>query len=147
MLHADRLPRRVAAKAVEAINSVFGRQLALFEFPYNVVLSNELDFEVAHPSGVIADVSILSDGEKMVAAIALRFAMLELFASGCGLMVLDEPTAHLDAERVEKLVDVLTTAAVYSRENSISLIVPTHEKALISAADRVEDLAERSSDG
>ncbi|MFB5606137.1 MAG: AAA family ATPase, partial [Nitrosarchaeum sp.] len=57
----------------------------------------------------ILDLESLSGGEQVSVALALRLGMASLLgASNLNLMILDEPTTHLDAEHKKSLVSVLS---------------------------------------
>jgi len=57
----------------------------------------------------ILDIESLSGGEQVSVALALRLGMASLLgASNLNLMILDEPTTHLDAEHKKSLVSVLS---------------------------------------
>jgi ATP-binding cassette, subfamily C, bacterial CydD len=64
-----------------------------------------------------------------------RVALARAFVHGGGLVVLDEPTANLDAKTESELVGAIQLLA---RGRTVLLI--THRPALILAADRVVDL-------
>jgi len=76
-----------------------------------------------------ADVQTLSAGEQR------RVAFARALLRGAPLLLLDEPTAHLDAEAAELIVDVL---AALPRTRTV--LVATHDPRVLRAADRVLEL-------
>jgi len=76
-----------------------------------------------------ADVQTLSAGEQR------RVAFARALLRGAPLLLLDEPTAHLDAEAAEQIVDVL---AALPRTRTV--LVATHDPRVLRAADRVLEL-------
>ena len=71
----------------------------------------------------------LSGGEKVSVALALRLGMASLLgASNLNLMILDEPTTHLDAERKKLLVGVLSQLSNISNvESQMQFLIITHD--------------------
>jgi len=71
----------------------------------------------------------LSGGEKVSVALALRLGMANLLgASNLNIMILDEPTTHLDAERKKSLVGVLSQLSEISNsETPMQFLIITHD--------------------
>ena len=71
----------------------------------------------------------LSGGEKVSVALALRLGMASLLgASNLNLMILDEPTTHLDAERKKSLVGVLSQLSnISNSEMPMQFLIITHD--------------------
>ncbi|MEM3085548.1 MAG: SMC family ATPase [Halobacteria archaeon] len=83
------------------------------------------------PDGL--DVSAASGGERVAAALALRAAIARLLAgSRLELLILDEPTVHLDGVRRRELVPVLRGLGAIPQ-----ILVVTHDEELEAAADIV----------
>ena len=75
------------------------------------------------------DLESLSGGEKVSVALALRLGMAKLLGtSNLNLMILDEPTTHLDAERKKSLVGVLSQLSnISNSEMPMQFIIITHD--------------------
>lgn len=75
------------------------------------------------------DLESLSGGEKVSVALALRLGMASLLgASKLNLMILDEPTTHLDSERKKSLVGVLSQLSNISNSDTpMQFIIITHD--------------------
>ncbi|MDH3611000.1 MAG: SMC family ATPase [Nitrosopumilus sp.] len=75
------------------------------------------------------DLESLSGGEQVSVALALRLGMAKLLgSSNLNLMVLDEPTTHLDAERKKSLVEVLSQLSnISNSEMPMQFIIITHD--------------------
>jgi len=75
------------------------------------------------------DLESLSGGEQVSVALALRLGMANLLgASSLNLMILDEPTTHLDAERKKSLVGVLSQLSnISNSQSSMQFIIITHD--------------------
>ena len=78
------------------------------------------------------DLESLSGGEKVSVALALRLGMASLLgASNLNLMILDEPTTHLDAERKKSLVGVLSQLSnISSSETRMQFLIITHDEEI-----------------
>lgn len=77
----------------------------------------------------VLDLESLSGGEQVSVALALRLGMANLLgASNLNLMILDEPTTHLDAERKKSLVGVLSQLSnISNSERPMQFIIITHD--------------------
>ena len=75
------------------------------------------------------DLESLSGGEKVSVALSLRLGMASLLgASNLNLMILDEPTTHLDAERKKSLVAVLSQLSnISNSETPMQFLIITHD--------------------
>lgn len=75
------------------------------------------------------DLESLSGGEKVSVALSLRLGMASLLgASNLNLMILDEPTTHLDADRKKSLVGVLSQLSnISNSETPMQFIIITHD--------------------
>ena len=87
------------------------------------------------------DLESLSGGEQVSVALALRLGMASLLgASNLNLMILDEPTTHLDAERKKSLVGVLSQLSDNSNsESPMQFLIITHDAEIFedSAVERI----------
>ena len=89
-----------------------------------------------HSKTETLDLQSLSGGEKVSVALALRLGMASLLgASHLGLMILDEPTAHLDADRKKALVEVLSHLSGDSGQNMPrQFLIITHDEEIFENA-------------
>ena len=77
----------------------------------------------------VLELESLSGVEKVSVALALRLGMASLLgASNLNLMILDEPTTHLDAERKKSLVGVLSQLSnISNSETPMQFLIITHD--------------------
>ena len=77
----------------------------------------------------VLDLESLSGGEQVSVALALRLGMANLLgASNLNLMILDEPTTHLDAERKKSLVGVLSQLSnITNSASPLQFLIITHD--------------------
>ena len=87
---------------------------------------------VCHSKTETLDIESLSGGEQVSVALALRLGMASLLgASNLNLMILDEPTTHLDAERRKALVGVLSQLSdIAKSSNPMQFIIISHDSEI-----------------
>ena len=85
----------------------------------------------------ILDIESLSGGEQVSVALALRLGMASLLgASNLNLMILDEPTTHLDAEHKKSLVSVLSQLSnITNVGKPMQFIIITHDAEIFEDSD------------
>lgn len=84
----------------------------------------------------LPDASRLSGGQKVTLAVAFRFAIYAIFSGKLGLLILDEPTAYLDAETIGRFGDLLQRIAQIARNSGLQVIMATHEASLAPVFDQ-----------
>ena len=84
---------------------------------------------VCYSKNEMLELESLSGGEKVSVALALRLGMANLLgASNLNLMILDEPTTHLDAERKKSLVGVLSQLSEMPKSDTeMQFFIITHD--------------------
>ena len=80
----------------------------------------------------IRPVKNLSSGEQACVALSIRLAMAEIMTkSPLKVMILDEPTAHLDQEHCELFLDALQQLTSRLNQNqNFQFIISTHQEDL-----------------
>ena len=87
-----------------------------------------------HAGGETFEIDSLSGGEQVCVALALRLGMAGLLGSrGPSFVILDEPTAHLDAERRKSLAHMLA-GLTGSSGSPAQLIIITHDMEIFDEA-------------
>jgi ATP-binding cassette, subfamily C, bacterial CydD len=82
------------------------------------------------PGGLTTRVG--EDGWGLSGGEAHRVALARTFLKGAPLLLLDEPTAHLDAAGEAAIIEVLRRVA-----RPATTVVASHSPALLAACDRV----------
>ncbi len=87
-------------------------------------------------------IDMMSGGEKISIALALRLAIAKSLMDTVGFMILDEPTIHLDEERRKELMNVI--------RNSLNMvpqiIIVTHDDEILEIGDYIIRLEKRGSE-
>ena len=141
LFHPEELPMDVVRGVSGGLNRLMLKYAEMFEFPYVIRLSDSLDYVVDHPLRKGARFKALSGAQRLIGSLIGRIAKLETFSFGCGLLVLDEPTAAMDARNSEIIIRVLSKVAEHFKERGISVIVPTHDNRIKALADHVVDIS------
>jgi exonuclease SbcC len=104
-----------------------------FNFDYSDIrIDEDYDLTVYGPGGE-SSLDMISGGEKIAVALALRLGITQALSGGnLELIMLDEPTIHLDAYRRHELIDLLKRMSIIPQ-----MIIVTHDYDLEEAADNV----------
>lgn len=94
-----------------------------------------MDFAAALPAGL--DTVIGERGLGISGGEAQRVALARAFLDNAPLLVLDEPTAHLDADSEVALIETIAALA-----RGKTLVLATHSVALLALCERVLSLDE-----
>ncbi|MEM4576501.1 MAG: SMC family ATPase [Candidatus Nezhaarchaeales archaeon] len=128
-LIAKSLRRMYRTKLESEVNNYLSR----FGMDFEIEFDEDLKLKVLS-RGEELSVDSLSGGEKAVLALSARLALAKALSSKeVEILILDEPTANLDADRRRELVRVLRDLA----EEIPQVIVVTHDHEVAEAADRV----------
>ncbi|MEM0064660.1 MAG: AAA family ATPase [Metallosphaera sp.] len=106
-------------------------------------LKGKVEIKVYTQSGQELQIGLLSGGERIALALALRIAIARSLMGELGFMILDEPTTHLDSERRTELLSIIRD----SMNVVPQIIVVTHDEEVLQIADyvlRVEKLGDVS---
>lgn len=127
----DGVQRRLRMIARPLVERHLRTFFAEFNFDYSdVQIDDDYGITLFGPAGETR-VPMMSGGERIAVAIAIRLALARALAGGAvPLLLLDEPTVHLDAHRRRDLVQV------FRRLESIpQMLIVTHDEEIQEAAD------------
>ncbi len=118
--------------ALNTISVKASEYLTLLNTKIQRILLSEKTRDVSitcYSKNEVLELESLSGGEKVSVALALRLGMASLLgASNLNLMILDEPTTHLDAERKKSLVGVLSQLSnISNSETPMQFLIITHD--------------------
>ncbi|WP_424355393.1 AAA family ATPase [Methanobacterium sp. MBAC-LM] len=104
-----------------------------FNFEYSdISLDEDYNITVYGPSGKNS-IDMISGGEKIAVALGLRLGITQALSEGnLELIMLDEPTIHLDGPRRQELIELLKKLAIIPQ-----MIVVTHDDELEEAASNI----------
>lgn len=139
VVHHTALPRDVTLAMLQELEERTNEALERFECPFLVSAAEDLMFQVQHHDGTTEPATYLSGGQKVVLAVAFRFAVYEMFGH-LGMLVLDEPTAGLDADNLDLLVEVLLRLSLDAKRQGHQVLLVTHDQRLRRAMDHVLEL-------
>jgi len=124
----QRILRDRARPAIERAAKVIFSE---FNLDYtDLTIKDDYDVILRKPSAEVK-IDQISGGELIAIALAIRLAIAKAFIRNMELIMLDEPTIHLDEQRIESLVEIL------KRKIVPQTIVVTHEDTLKMAADNL----------
>lgn len=135
VLHVTQLPALVMREFARVINGQIEYYLNTWEAGYRMWLDDSLAFRVKFDDGKELEASRLSGGQKVVAATSFRLAMSDTFARKVGLLVLDEPSNHLDRENIQHLQALLLHLKTMSVHSGRQILIVTHEESLMGFLD------------
>ncbi len=118
--------------ALNTISAKASEHLTLLNTKIQRILLTEKTRDISitcYSKNQVLELESLSGGEKVSVALALRLGMASLLgASNLNLMILDEPTTHLDTERKKSLVGVLSQLSnISNSQTPMQFLIITHE--------------------
>lgn len=133
LFHKDALQLELRLQAKPLIEEYTRDIFMSFNLPYNdLTLTDDYSLKVHGDKGE-ESLDMLSGGERIAAALALRVGLSRALSGPLmELIILDEPTIHLDAHRRRELVEVIRRLAIIPQT-----IVVTHDKEFEESADRI----------
>jgi len=133
VVHRDNLPRLMANSLLERLVTEVNTNLEDFGNPFHVEASDDLSFIACKPKGFKEPASRLSGGEKILLAVAFRFAVNSIFAADAGMLVLDEPSAGLDTHNIDCFADIIERILAATQARQQQIIIVTHDERLSRA--------------
>ena len=104
-----------------------------FDFDYqSITLDEEYNILIKKQNSEI-NLKMLSGGEKIVIALALRLGIARTITQNkTELLILDEPTIHLDAERRENLINIIREINIVPQ-----MIIVSHDDEMESLSNNI----------
>lgn len=125
-------PRLVAQRNLQRLETAINELLQIFSVNFLVRVAGDgtPTFIAEFYDGRKQVAQRLSIGQKTVLALAFRVAVNAQFAEEIGLLALDEPTASLDAPRIQALAPVLEKLRDLSTAKGLQCLLVTHASSL-----------------
>jgi len=135
----DGLQKELRIRARPAIEQFTKDIFSGFDMGYsNITLDDDYNIEMYGMDGS-KSIDMISGGEKIAVALALRLGIARVLSKGRSeLMILDEPTIHLDSYRRQELVQIFRKLKMLPQ-----VILVTHDPELEGAADRLFKIERR----
>ncbi|MDK2783493.1 MAG: repair protein SbcC/Rad50 [Thermococcaceae archaeon] len=132
--HRDGVQRLLRQRIAPVISELATDYIENFNMDItDIYLSEDFDITVVKNS-VEVPTSTLSGGERVAVALALRLAIARALSRNLSVIIMDEPTTHLDEERRKDLVEILDRF-FKSRGAIPQVIIVTHHPELENVAD------------
>lgn len=129
----DGVQRDLRNKARPQIEKSTTDIFSKFDFDYTAInLDEDYNISIENRDETL-ELSMLSGGEKIVIALALRLGIAQVITKNkTELLILDEPTVHLDAERRSKLIDIIRQINIVPQ-----MIVVSHDDEMESLSNNI----------
>lgn len=116
----------------------------LREMNANFAITPDPDEDVSYqfirldtPDGVRLPMAKLSGGQRVRLCVSFLMAVQQWLVKDVGLLVLDEPTVHLDEEGIESLVDLLASMQQRLKNTDLQIWVCDHSPRVALAMEKV----------
>jgi DNA repair exonuclease SbcCD ATPase subunit len=126
VLHKDKLQKIIVENYLAMQLVKINDWLQKFKCPFSVHLADDLTLVAKKSNGDVHTVRQLSGGQKTMLAIAFRLA-----ANEQSLLVLDEPTAGVDSEKLDKFAEFLSDLSSQLKREGRQLLLVTHDDRLL----------------
>ncbi len=137
-LHRDNLPKFVMSRIIYCLNESMEFYLSKFNTNFSAYLAEDFDFRCDFLDSGDANkpaFTSLSGGQKVALSLAFRFALADVLGASVPILVLDEPTIHLDSTNIEAMCEVFKEVRSFA-ENNMHIFISTHEDILQKAFTR-----------
>jgi DNA repair exonuclease SbcCD ATPase subunit len=133
----DGLPRLIHRSILKQLTTIINTELESFGKPFSVEVNDDLTFTATFPNGVIMNSRALSDGQKVMLAMAFWIAVNRTFAQNIGIMILDEPTSGLDSVNSACLYGILERLKKSLHQRGQQVVIITFDEEMTSVLDEV----------
>ncbi len=139
LFNTDGVPKLLRSKYIKLLSALIEDLMNRFNLEYHSVEVDEdygINLKSINYPGKEVDVKGLSGGEQVAVCLVAILALHKLVVGGkLGFLALDEPTAHLDADRRIELIELLKE---FQGGRMIpQLLIVTHDENVREAGDRI----------
>lgn len=141
LLHRKKLPAVWISKYLAVLNRKINDYLSDFDVDFSADIDSAGYIKVKFSNQDKPKIakSSLSGGQKVILALAIRFAIPELLGNNFPLIVIDEPTAFLDEQNKAALTSLFSKIRT-NMESDKYVFINTHEKEMASVCTEVIEL-------
>jgi len=112
-----------------------------FDFDYTNINLDDTYAMTIQTGNDTLEITSLSGGEKIVIALALRLAIAKVISQNrTQLLILDEPTVHLDVNKKSDLIDIIRKINIVPQ-----IIVVTHDYEMLNLSDNIINVIKENS--
>lgn len=137
MLKATGIPQEILFNRMLAATRHITHLCAELGQPFKIEVDDSLRFIATWPSGHVEPVTRLSQGQRACAATMFWIARLLSNQNGLPIMVLDEPSANMDADVVHQFGLMLVRLNQILIQRNLQVILITHHQQLASCCNSV----------
>jgi DNA repair exonuclease SbcCD ATPase subunit len=130
LVHHQAAPRFVAQRKLETLQQVLNELLATMNAEYRVTAEDGLSFIAHFPDGRHQAAERLSYGQSTILVLCFRLALHVTCVPDLSLLVLDEPTAYLDADHIRGFEQAIDRLREYAASRGLQVVIVTHEATL-----------------
>jgi exonuclease SbcC len=133
----DGIQKMIRARARPLLEKTTRDLFERFNLAYSdIKIDDDYNISVIGPSGE-QDIDQISGGERVALAIALRLAIAQVLSGRIEIVIMDEPTTHLDEERRKELVNILNSFFREGGRIIPQMLIITHHSEIEEVADMV----------
>lgn len=145
LMSAEGLPAAVVDYHFRYLAALTQTALNQLDANFSIMIDEErpLSFKFVRldePEHVPLPMNKLSGGQRVRLCTAFLIAVQQRLVKEVGLMVLDEPSTHVDQNGVESLAEFLRTLGGQLRNTEIQIFISDHHPALKNCFDKVLEL-------
>lgn len=130
LLRPAELPSQVLSAAAENLILKANTICEQLDLPFQLYMSDEFDLMVTHSDGRDEPVRRLSHGQRACVSVALWVAKLAACDTGLDVLVLDEPSANMDATGVRMFAEMLLSLGEFLQATKLQVWLTTHHQQL-----------------
>jgi exonuclease SbcC len=131
----DGVQKMIRARARPLLERATRDLFERFNLAYSdIKIDDNYNIAVIGPSGE-QQIEQISGGERVALAIALRLAIAQVLSGRVEVIIMDEPTTHLDEERRKELVNILSSFFREGGRIIPQMLIITHHPEIVDVAD------------
>ena len=137
MYHYNGLPKVVAQAGLLQLEQSVNAFLGVLDADFTVKPTPDLLFDATFRDGLKLPARRLSFGQLVTLGLSFMLSVNFQFLGHLGILLVDEPTAWLDSQRVEALLPMLIRLRDAAAARSLQVVIVTHEESLRPAFNNV----------